>query len=182
MRNSTALVLLLISVALVYTVGFPYYDKIMILRTQSKQYKESLEKIDALINTRNDLQAKYQNMPQDGVAKLEKVLPDNVDTVNLAMNFDSIAAKYGISLKKISTVDRIDESGGVIVQSVGSGSYQPVTVAFSFTASYQDFRDFINDIEQSLRITDIKSVSFETSENGFYEFSLAVQTYWLKTE
>ena len=182
MRNSTALLLLLISVVVVYAVGFPYYDKIMILRNQSSQYKESLEKVDVLIKTRNDLEAKYKNMPQDEIAKLEKVLPDNVDTVNLAVNFDSIAAKYGISIKKISTVDSVDQSGAAIIQDTTGGAYKPVTVVFSFTAAYQDFRDFIGDIEQSLRITDIKSVSFETKEKGLYEFSLAVQTYWLKTK
>ncbi|HRH25597.1 MAG TPA: type 4a pilus biogenesis protein PilO [Parcubacteria group bacterium] len=182
MKNSTALILLLISVALVYTVGFPYYDKIMILRTQSAQYKNSLDQVDILIKKRNDLEAKYQNMPQNEIAKLEKVLPDNVDTVNLAVNFDSIAAKYGISIKKISTVDQVDQSGAAIVQDSSGGSYKPVTVIFSFTAPYEDFRDFIGDIEQSLRITDIKSVSFESNDDGLYEYSLAVQTYWLKTE
>ncbi len=182
MRNSTALILLLISVALVYTVGFPYYDKINILRTQSSQYKNSLNQVDILAATRDDLEAKYKNMPQDEIAKLEKVLPDNVDTVNLAMNFDAIAAKYGISIKKISTVEQLDQSGATIVQGAPGGASQPVTVVFSFTTSYDGFRDFIGDIEKSLRITDIKNISFQTSDNGLYEFNLAVQTYWLKTK
>lgn len=180
MRNSTSFVLLLLGVALVYTVAFPYYDKIMVLRGQSDQYKTTLQDITNLTKRRDDLSVVYQNLPQEEVKRLEKVLPDNVDTVNLAMNFDSIAAKYGVSIKKISTVDRSSESGVEIVQSVGNGLYEPVTVVFSFVAGYEDFRSFIADIEQSLRIIDIKSIAFESSETGLYDFSLEVETYWLK--
>ncbi len=178
MKNSTALVLLVLSVALFYSFVMPYYDKVNVLREQSAKYKEILNNIVELAQKRDDLAVKYENIPAEEIIRLEKVLPDNVDTVNLAMNLDSIAAKYGIAINSIKAVEANNQAGFEIVQST-AGPYAPVSISFSFVAGYQDFRNFIEDIEQSLRIIDIKSISFDTTETGLYDFSISADTYWL---
>ena len=178
MKNSTALVLLVLSVALFYSFILPYYDKVGVLREQSAKYQEILNNIVELAQKRDDLDVKYANIPAEEIIRLEKVLPDNVDTVNLAMNLDSIASKYGISINAIKAVEANNQAGFEIVQST-AGPYAPVTISFSFVAGYRDFRNFIEDIEQSLRIIDIKSVSFNSSETGLYDFSISADTYSL---
>lgn len=180
MKNSTAFVLLMVSVGVFYTFISPNYEKVQSLREQSQKYKDTLSSIEELNNKRDDLQVKYENTPQAEIVKLEKVLPGNVDTVNLAMNFDAIASNYGISIKSIRTVEDGNETGADIIQDSDSASYGAVSVSFSFVATYEDFRNFIADIEKSLRIIDIKSVTFNPSESGLYEFNVSVDTYWLK--
>ena len=178
MKNSTALILLVLSVALFYSFVFPYYEKVGVLREQSAKYQDILNNIVDLAQKRDDLEVKYSNIPAEEVLRLEKVLPDNVDTVNLAMNLDSIASKYGISINSIKAVEANNQAGFEIVQST-TGPYAPVTISFSFVAGYQDFRSFIADIEQSLRIIDIKSINFSSTETGLYDFSISAETYWL---
>lgn len=180
MRNTTSFILLLLSVALFYTFISPHYDKVRALRIQSAEYKGILANVAELWKKRDDLQVKYNNTPIEEVTRLEKVLPDNVDTVNLAMNFDSIASKYGISIKTIRTVEQLNEASGEIVQGTDGKPYQSVIVTFTFVSTYQNFRRFMEDIEKSLRIIDVKSVSFEAADTGLYDFQVAVQTYWLK--
>lgn len=180
MKNSTALILLLISVGLFYTIILPRYDKAQNLRTQEAQYKEIIANVEALSAKRDDLEVKYQNVPVNEVSRLEKILPGTVDTVNLALNFDSIAARYGISIKSIRTVENKLDTGSNIIQSSAVAPYGDVTVSFSFVSTYDNFRRFLSDIEKSLRIIDVSSVSFQTSPNNIYEFQLAVRTYWLK--
>jgi len=180
MKNSTALILLIISVALFFTFTSPNYDKVKALRTQAGQYQDTLSNIANLIKKRDDLLVKYNNIPADEISGLQKVLPDNVDTVTLAYNFDSIAAKYGITLKSVRTLDSQNQSGTEIVQSTGNSPYQSVTVSIEFISSYENFRNFLNDIEKSLRIIDVKSVSFEGNDTDLYDFNISLQTYWLK--
>ena len=180
MKNSTSFILLLISVGLFYAFILPRYDSVQLLRSQSAQYKDILANVSALSAKRDDLEVKYENIPPMEVARLEKILPDNVDTVNLAMNFDSIAARYGISIKSIRTIDTKVDTGTTVIQAVSKKPYQAVTVSFSFISTYANFRKFMRDIEQSLRIIDVKSVSFQTTESGIYEFQVSVQTYWLR--
>lgn len=172
--------MLLLSVGLIYAVFMPRYEKVQGLMNQEKQYKEILDNVSALSDIRDDLEVKYENLPQAEVARLEKILPSNVDTVNLAMNFDSIAARYGISIKSIRTVESKTDTGTSIVQSSDKKPYQRVTVSFSFISTYPNFRKFMADIEKSLRLIDVKSVAFQTTESGIYEFQVSVETYWLK--
>lgn len=180
MKNSTSFILLLLSIGLVYAIFMPRYEKVQGLMNQQAQYKDILDNVSALRDTRDDLEVKYENTPPQEIDRLEKILPSNVDTVNLAMNFDSIAARYGISIKSIRTIESKVDTGTGIIQSNGNKPYEKVTVSFSFLSTYANFRKFMADIEKSLRIIDVKSVAFQTTESGIYEFQVAVQTYWLK--
>lgn len=180
MKNSTAFILLLISVGLVYTIILPRYEKVEALMREQGQYRDILSNVEALSDRRDDLEVKYENTSPSEVSRLEKILPATVDTVNLAMNFDSIAARYGISIKSIRTVEAREDAGTAIVQGTGGKPYDRVTISFSFVSTYQNFRRFLEDIEKSLRVIDVKSVSFQTTESGIYEFDVSVVTYWLK--
>lgn len=179
MKNSTAFILLLLSVGLFYTFISPHYATVQALGSQADQYKSILANVSELSAKRDDLNVKYQNVPQDEVARLEKILPDNVDTVDLAMNLDSIASRYGISIKNVQT-EATGGQSGAIVQSDGGQPYNAVTVSFTFVSTYANFRKFLNDIEKSLRIIDIHTLTFQAGESGLYEFHIAVDTYWLK--
>jgi Tfp pilus assembly protein PilO len=179
MKNSSSFTLLLLSVGLFYTFISPHYDKVKMYRSQSAQYKDILANVTMLTEKRQDLEAKYANTPEAEIAKLEKILPPNVDTVTLAMTLDTIAAKYGISIKSVRTTERTSD-GTTIVQNAGNKAYQPVLVTFAFTSDYDDFRGFMDDLEKSLRILDVKTLNFTTSDTGEYSFQVEIETYWLK--
>jgi len=118
-------------------------------------------------------------MPKNDVERINKVLPNNVDTVRLATDFDSIASKYGISIKNIQSIESKNSNSSTIIQSDGK-AYNAVDVNFSFVASYDNFRNFMQDIEKSLRIIDIESVSFDQGDSGLSEYRVSIKTYWLK--
>lgn len=180
MKNSTAFILVLISAGLFYTVVMPQYKKVQVLRAQSAEYENILLDVSSLTEKRDNLLVKYQEMPKQEVDRVNKVLPDNIDTVRLATDFDSIASKYGISIKSIQTVVDKDDNSSNIIKSVSTKTYNSVEVSFSFVSTYENFRKFMQDIEKSLRIIDIKSVAFNAGETGLSEYKVTIQTYWLK--
>lgn len=180
MRNSTALILLMISAGLILSFVLPYYDKVMALRARSSEYNQILDNLANIGQMRDDLKVKYDNINSLEVAKLEKVLPPTSNTVSLATDFDSIAARYGISIKSINSLDPSMQSADGIVQATPSGPYSEALVTLSFIARYENFRAFMSDIEQSLRIIDVNAVSFQATDDGLYEFKVSVKTYWVK--
>ena len=180
MKNSTAFILVLTSVGLFYTVMIPQYKKSQDLRAESAEYKNILQNVSSLTDKKNDLLVKYQAIPKDEIERVNKVLPNNVDTVRLAMDFDTIAAKYGISIKSIQVIENKNDNSTKIIQNVPSKPYSVVNVTFSFVTSYDNFRKFMQDIEKSLRIIDIKTVAFDSGESGLNEYKVSIQTYWLK--
>jgi Tfp pilus assembly protein PilO len=180
MKSSTALILILISAGVAYTFITPQYEEVKALRDQASNYQNILDNVAELTTKRDQLLVKYQAIPKSEVDSLAKVLPDHIDTVRLAMDFDSIAAKYGISIKRIEVLEDKQTNNNTIVQATPRGGYNATMMSFNFTASYDSYRKFLHDIEQSLRIIDVKSVAFKTSDVGLYDFQISIKTYWLK--
>ncbi len=185
MKTSTAFILLLISVGLFYTFTMPRWDKIGDLQAQAATYKNVLDNVTVVEAKRDELYAQYKNISPEQLAQIEKVLPNTVDTVTLALNLDAIAAHYGISIKSVqtSTNDPNDIQSSVIIDPAAAPAfpYQTVYVNFEIVSNYDNFRKFLGDIEKSLRIIDIKSIAFQaTGDNKLYNYHISVQTYWTK--
>lgn len=179
MKSTTAIIFILVAIGLFYTVINPHYAKVQGLRVEAAKYSDVLSNVETLNQKRDELLLKYNSIPKEQLSRIEKSLPDHIDSVKLAVDFDSIASKYGISIKNIKTSEKKDDSSGII-QATSIVPYQTVTVNFSFVSTYDNFRKFMRDIESSLRIIDIRSVGFISTDNGLYEYTVSIDTYWLK--
>lgn len=180
MKNNTAIVLILLSVGLFYAFTSVQYKEVKALNTVAGEYKNVLGSISSIMELRDNLLVTYNSLPKEDVARLDKVVPDNVDAVRLALDLDGIAARYNISIKNIQVVLGSNSSAQSIVLSEYADSYERAKISFSFIANYENFQRFLGDIEKSLRVMDIKAVSFTASDSGLYDFQVSVDTYWLK--
>jgi Tfp pilus assembly protein PilO len=177
MKQSSAFILILISIGLFYTFITPQKEKVKTLKAQADEYNNVLDSVTELQETRDALMQKYESLPQAEIDQLTKILPDHVDNVRLALDIDGIAARYGISIRTIQTETEVvgdifgDDNGKV---------YEKVTVTFSFASNYANFRKFLADLEKSLRLIDVKSVGFQATDNGIYDYKISFDTYWLK--
>lgn len=179
MKNNTAIILLLLSVGLFYAFTNAQYQDVKKLHTLASEYQNILQNASAIIELRNRLLVTYEAFPRAEIDRMNKVLPDNIDTVRLALDLDGLASRYGISIKNIQATTGASAEANLIVLPDYAGAYQKATVSFGFVSNYKNFIRLLADIEKSLRIMDIKSLSFETSESGLYDYQISVETYWL---
>lgn len=182
MKNSTALLLVLISAGLYFTFIGPEYTEVSALRAEQSQYQEILANVSEVSTKRTELQTKYKNIPQAELDRISKILPDQVDTVNLARDFDTIASRYGIPIKSFGVT--VENTSNIVALDLGTASAGPsvqnVTIQLAFVATYDNFRRFLRDIESSIRVADINSLTFQATDNGLMNFNLSLKTYWLK--
>ncbi len=180
MKNSTAIILILISVGLFYTFIIPEYSKVQALRAEASGYNDIIGSVSDLSKKRDELLLKYNAIPKIQLDNLTKILPDNVNVVELALNLDTIASKYGISIKNVKTVDDKADGGATVVKTVTASGLQKVRITFNFTTTYANYRKFLADLEQSLRIIEVRNVTLNNADSGMSEFQMMVETYWLK--
>jgi len=180
MKNSTATILIIISIGLFYTVTSPQYTNVQNLRAEADEYRQVLDGAAAISETTDIIQSKYQNIPKAEIDKLNKVLPDNVDTVRLALDLDGIASQYGITINRVEVDRQLENSANVIDVDSASLPYEKVNVTFTFLSNYSNFIRFLSDLERSLRITNVRTINFQTGESGLYEHRVSIETYWLK--
>lgn len=178
-KSLTSTLLILIAIGLFFTFTDARYQEIKGLRLEAAEYQDALDRTSSLQEVMAKLGEQFSAFPTSEVARLEKILPDDINTVRLALDLDTMAGNHGISLENVR-VDRVVDNNAVTPVLDSGSPYDKVTVTFSFLSTYRNFVAFTRDIEQSLRIMDIRRVSFTPTEAGLYEHEVTVETYWLK--
>lgn len=186
------LLMIIISIGLYFGFIDPTYKDAKILEAQKQEFDTAVNNANQLTEKRNELISKVNSFPADGVNRLNKLLPDYVDNVRLIMEVDRIALKYGVSIREVQaqgfgiSASKDSSSSADFSGSIGSvpKDYDGATLSFSIFSDYPTFKQFIKDLEDNLRITDIERISFSVSQAAkspdAYQFSVVLRTYWLK--
>jgi len=165
------------------------YADIQVLQGDASQLNQALDRSRELQSIRDQLLSRYNTFPEEELVRLQKFLPDHVDTVRLVLDLDGIAEQHAMRIKEFSfTTDEDTDSGGTN-SSKGKGTsqeYGVMNVRFSTSATFDDFLTFLKDLEHSLRLIDVTSVSvtggLTTSGPNLpqnYGYTVEFKTYWL---
>ncbi|MDP3763105.1 MAG: hypothetical protein Q8Q92_00360 [bacterium] len=182
MKNNSAIILLLLAVGLFYVFTNTQYKDVKKLYALSSEYQNVLQNASRIMELRDQLLVNYEALPVAEIERINKVLPDSIDTVRLALDLDGIASRYGIAIKNIQTATAKNKDTNLIVLPEAAGAYEKATISFGFVSNYENFMRLLADIEKSLRIMDVRSISFQTGESNFYDYQISIDTYWLKTD
>lgn len=160
----------------------PTYQEIKVLKVQAASYDEALNRSQELRAVRDELLAKRNTFLTSDVQKLERMLPDNVDNIRLIIDINNIAARHQLTLGEVALGSVGDRGGERSASAVGASgdTVGSVTIGFSVAASYEDFLAFLADIEHSLRLVDVESLSFGVEEEGLPSYAFSIRTYWLR--
>lgn len=173
------------------------YKEARSLMEKSASYEEALTNARQLKETRDTLNNKYNTFSKTDLDKLNKILPDNVDNIKLILDIQRIAQTYGMDIQNIkfdaSVTGEKKEDGAQVVQSsaqlANKKDYGIFEMQFVTTrASYSNFVSFVKDLEKSLRVVDVNSITFNSTESvgtsqassDMYKYEFKVKTYWLK--
>ncbi|MFA6227260.1 MAG: type 4a pilus biogenesis protein PilO [Candidatus Paceibacterota bacterium] len=147
------------------------------LQNEYTKYETTLTNSTKVVQNRKSLTDKNNKITESDKTKLIKMVPDNIDNVKLVLEISSVAEARNLSLKNISI-----GSSAKTLDSIGPDStpYGTLALKFSVNATYDNFLNLMKDLEQNLRIIDITDISFTSTDTGFYDFSVSLNTYWLK--
>ncbi len=195
LRFVMPVILIAISVTGFFLFTKILYDETLGLRAQVASYDEALNNSKMLENERDKLTKKYNTISEDNLVRIQKFLPDNVDNIRLILEIEKIATPYGMALRDVkydTTKQDTATKSGTVVQSGGSGSsslnkeYGTWNLEFSTEGSYNNFLNFVRDLENNLRIVDIASIQFSSQVpvkfpfSESYKYAFKIKTYWLK--
>lgn len=174
------LVLVIAAIGLFVVYTDPTYQASKALAIQVTAYDDALTKSQELKGVRDQLLSKRNTFAAADVQKLQEVLPDNVDNIRFLIDINNIAARHNLSLKNVQlgTLTNTANAPAIAVSSTGApvGS---VDIGFSVNASYTDMLAFLQDIEHSVRITDVEKLTFTAPATGNADYTFSVRTYWL---
>ena len=175
----------------------PAGKSIQELQSEKKDYTDALEKTANIERVRSGLRDQFNKIPKAQQEQVEKMLPDHIDSVRLIIDINNIAAKYGTSVSnllltatgstnKTSTAGVAKPAGdpntaqtATPVGAFGSvtprdeNMYKSIKLGFTITTNYDNLLLFVKELEESLRVVDITSLSFG-SDTGTSQSSASV--------
>lgn len=178
-KSALPIILIIAAIGLFYTYVDPTYTNIQTLLEREQKFNDALTKSRELKSLRDSLRGKYNAFLTEDLARLNKLLPNNVDNVRLALDIDGIASLYNMRIKNISIRG---SSSNERQKTIGPDSkpYESTVLTFSVASTYENLILFLKDIERSLRIVDTTQLSFAEPNGDLYEYKISIRTYWLK--
>lgn len=179
-------ILIALSIVIFFFYIKPTLDDISTYKGQVSQYDDALNNEMKLEQDRDALSNAYHSFPLDAEDRLGKLLPDNADNIRLVIDIQKMAIANGVNV--VST--EFDSNQGATGTSASldpraaQKDYGIFNLTFSVSGTYQNFLNFLKQLEASLRIVDIQSIDFSSGDktNSNYTFLLKVDTYWLKAK
>lgn len=195
---------ILIAIVSFFWYTQPAYNDTSSIQAEIEEYDTAIEQVAEIQQIRDSLLSRYNQLPQSTLYVIDRVLPQELDTVRFLIELQQVALRSDLQINDISYGGGGgDDEGGV--GSVGDSSvvpnkpYQSAAVSFSTSGSYAEVLEFIRAIEQSARIIDIVEVSIsagseegigigeETEENALPSgennaYQITAYTYWLNDQ
>jgi Tfp pilus assembly protein PilO len=192
-----------LSIFLVFGYVKPTFNKAQTIKDVTiTQYDGALEKAELLDTKKRQLTARYAKIPRESRDRLKKLLPPQVDNVQLVLDIDGVASTHNIRIgsvkihKSVNKKTDAQTGGSVTFNDTANSTLQYRNMSLSFVAvtTYADFKAFMQDIEKSLRIVDLSELEItaippKKNANGtlvdpsapqLYKFSITIKTYWIK--
>lgn len=202
MRFIIPVILILISVAGFFQFSKPFFNDVNVSRAEVASLNEALSNSKAIESERDKLVMKFNSMSPEDLKKLEVLMPNNVDNIRLILEIEKIASPYGMALKDVKynteEKDTKEKTNGAKILKQASEvnrGYGDWDLEFSTEGSYSNFTNFIKDLEKNLRIVDVLSVEFSSTEGealggkgivlntqskDSYKYKFKIKTYFLK--
>lgn len=193
MKNFTPIFLIILSVAVFFTFIDPQYDEVKELLAQKEENETMLELARKLAEERQKLQENYVQISEPEKRSLMKLIPDTVDNVRLILDINNIGESFGVQFTGINVTGGEDGEVPNINPTNPTETIGTIGISFSVVATYDLFIEIMKDLEESLRIVDVRSLSIsnggsQNNENNnglpvdqiFYSYTVSLDTYWLR--
>ncbi len=201
---------ILMILASVYAVfGFlrPHYSNIQTLQAQKNEYNDVLGKAnEATRIMRESLLATYNSIPESDWRRLQKMVPNEPSGIQLVRDLSGLAGVFGIKIDKFSfdegadngaaarnaNTESAENTQGIFIPAVPTPISKKLTISIDFNTSYPNFTRFLREIEKSLELSDVRSLSVSRAAKSSignseaigdvsgYNFSLTLDTYWIE--
>ena len=184
-KNILGILFLLSAFAITMVWTKPMWEELKIKKEDKFALEATRKRFEELSKKLEELRIKYASISDKDKKNLREMMPSKVDYPIFLMNLDSIASARNTRIKQISIQDVKSVSSGQPENKAASSVFEPVSLSFSISASYDTFKNFLSDLEKNRRLIDVDSISFSSSDKKdakeqVYNFSIKANIYWKK--
>lgn len=182
----------------VFTLVLPKIEEAVASQKKFSSKKEEVELARTKFETTKQAINQFQSLAKAEIERVNSAFPDVVDLPDLFVLVDSLISKPGLIGEDIRVNVREEQTKERSALTPASGAIAPrfldveetkgfgeIDINFSIVGDYESFKVFLGDVEKSLRIFDVQSVSFAVPQQaekiaGAFRFGVNMKTYYNK--
>lgn len=134
-------------------------EAVQVLNGKKSQQNNLLLKTRELASKRDAVLTDYNNISVSDVDKLNKIIPDSFSSVLFINDISALAGENGLVVKEFKLNQPKTEIRDAIVNRSKDQVYKTTVISLKLQGAYSQFVKFINDLDASLRLVDVQSVS-----------------------
>ena len=194
MKALTPFILILISIGLYFVYISPTWTGIAEQKIKRDEYLNVVSKSEELRAKRDEVLATYNSISESDIARLNKLVPAKFNDVLFLNDLNAMATRYSLAVSNVK-IDVPKDNANISNSSapvVSVGTYKTITVTLSLKGDYAEFGRFLRELESSLQLMDVASLSVKSSggsssgsgvqkvSDNSYEYVMEIHTYALK--
>ncbi len=197
----TPIFAILVSIGLVVTHVQPSFLAIKSMERETDEYRNALEQASQLQGRIDQKLDRRRSFDPSDLARLSQLIPVEVDEIGTILTLDSLARVHQMPLSGIEVVTPKEEGGredggasepipepegmapldaddpSLIGMTDMSETPSPVYTDISFVVegTYEQFKDFMLDLEDSLALAEVMKLEFDTDEGDLILFNVELR-------
>lgn len=175
---------LILSIIFLTTAGIlsffwtkPLYNEVKDLEGKKVSLETVIANAKEIQKKRDDVLQVYNSISQENLNKLDKIIPFSPQPVEFIIELQNIIKESGMSLNSIDASSKKDSESQNETDSQQK-VYKNVDFLVKVSGPYNSLSSLLSNLEKSLRLVNISSIEFSSSEVDFYEFSVSGVSYW----
>lgn len=163
----------------------PTLEVISLKKAKLDEYNTVLNKVKEIKVKREDLEAKYQNISEDDLNKLDKMIPAQFVSEYFINDLNALSSRYGMKITEMTITVPNNGEGSIDDSQAATEKLKVITAKFTISGRFDQLVSFLKDLETSLRIVDVIGLSIggkdsSSKDSQILNYSLEVKTYSLK--
>ncbi len=165
MRPLLSIFVIAICVGAYFMYIKPMSVEVRVLNAKKAEYNHLLNTVQEIKEKRDAVLLDYNTLSPEEIDKLNKIIPATLNPVLYLNDISSLALKNNLLIKDYRVADN---QNGVITatETVSVNSYKTTNITIRVSGSYQQFLNFMNEIESALSLTDVVSLKIDAPGSG----------------
>lgn len=185
MKSLLSILVISISVGVYLVYIKPLAVDVRVQIAKKEEIEKVLNRVKEIKDKRDSVFEDYNAISSKDIEKLNKIIPEEVNTVEILNDLSSVASQYGLSVTEYKAENElmnnsaVSESDGAV-----SETFKKTHIIFNLKGQYAQFVEFLETIESSLRIVDIVQLGIKGGSSSgpatSLEYTIHATVYSLK--
>ncbi len=149
----------------------PKWDEVGVVREKIATVEDAIIKTNEVINLRDELVNKYNNVSQADIERVRAFLPGESEVGEMLITVDQLAKDTGVKLTSLGFQEQAGAPAPV-------SDIDVLALSLNISGTYEQFLSFLDALERHLRLIDAVTVSFSAGDTNTYDVKLQVRTYY----